>query len=136
MTLVIVLPRPPAALSPNARQTRMAQAARASEYRGECALLIAEQVRAQRWLAPEFVRLSIEYGIGPKTLQEKIRQVGPARPRDVDNAVAACKAAIDALQDGRAILGDDYKCLELGSVRIQPKGTELRFVIEAIACID
>lgn len=109
------MPYPPAALSPNRRLHRLERAKVVADYRRLTQLIARQALGAGRVRGQERGR---ERGQGQGQGQgESGRLVGPAilvvtvhppdhRRRDLDNVLAALKAAIDGLVDG-GVLADD-----------------------------
>lgn len=46
------------------------------------------------------------------------------RPKDEDNALASCKAALDGIRDAGVIKGDSKKYLKIGEVRLYTRKEE------------
>ena len=67
-----------------------------------------------RWERPPRARVSLLFGLLDKRAPH-VRTLS-FHPRDVDNAVGACKALIDGLRDAELIEDDNWAALELGSV--------------------
>lgn len=114
VTLVFRVGLPPVELSPNGRVHRLEKARAAREYRTEARIMgIGARVES-RWKVPDRARVSLHFGL----LDRRARHVVKTsfHPRDVDNAVGACKALIDGLRDAELIVDDNWAALELGSV--------------------
>lgn len=120
------IPLPPAEASPNARAGWRAKAKAVAQWRGQCKVLIQNvRVRAPRPLTCPVV-VSLEFWCGRCMVGGSQVDDGRYRPKDVDNAVAACKALIDAIVDAGVIPDDSHHHLKLGSVVIRrnPNGRE------------
>ncbi len=90
--MILTMPWPPTALSPNARQHYMALARAKKKYREACAWTAKEQ--GARRIEADKLHLTLTFY--PPT----------RRAFDLDNALARCKAMLDGLAD---VLGVDDK---------------------------
>lgn len=90
--MILIMPWPPTALSPNARQHYMALARAKKKYREVCAWQAKEQ--GARRIEADKLHLTLTFY--PPT----------RRAFDLDNALARCKAMLDGLAD---VLGVDDK---------------------------
>lgn len=127
--LVIELPLPPRELSSNGSHGHWRKHSTAvSMYRTECYVRARAQMSpVRRDNPPQRVRVSYE------VCTKGGRAVGRYQPRDATNAVAALKAAQDALVSAGALMDDSQRHMELGSVRIEPgEGPYVRCTIEEL----
>ena len=125
MKYTIELPLPPKACSPNASVVWQRRANARRNYRTECKMLyrahlwsFAQQADALaakgsrgHFLCPNGVTLSYEFFQAQKAFKD-----GRARFRDADNALAAMKAAQDALMDACIISCDSAEIAQIGRV--------------------
>ena len=128
MSLTIELPLPPRALSSNGSHGHWSGHARAeAAYRDECRLWAMAQISPVRRSEPP-ERAYVAYEVctkhgraaAPLTWQQGRRTVSSPRyqPRDQSNALAALKAAQDALVDSGAIKDDSQKHMILAGITI------------------
>jgi crossover junction endodeoxyribonuclease RusA len=85
--VIVDLPWPPRALSPNAREHRMRVADVKAKYRRACWALTREAMG--RWTAPASGKLSLAIVFCPPD----------NRRRDLDNMLAGIKAGLDGVAD-------------------------------------
>lgn len=112
----IVLPWPPKALSPNARQHWAALANAKRAYRRACAWQAAEQ--GVRHTPAEKIAMSLVF-VPPDR-----------RRRDWDNLIASMKAGLDGLAD---VLGVDDSRFRITSELAEGPGGFVRVGIEVLA---
>lgn len=111
--MIITLPWPPAALSPNAR-THWSVLARAKKaYRAAC----AAQAQAQGARRIKADRLHLSLTFYPPT----------RRAYDLDNALARCKAGLDGLAD---VLGVDDSKWSLSIAKGDEIGGMVKVLVE------
>lgn len=97
------MPYPPAALSPNRRLHRLERAKVVADYRRVTQLIARQALGAGRERGRE--RGESGRPVGPAVLVVTVHPPDHRR-RDLDNVLAALKAAIDGLVDG-GVLADD-----------------------------
>jgi Holliday junction resolvase RusA-like endonuclease len=115
MELTVELPLPPRACSPNGRHYWRVKSAAVKNYRSECAMAYRAAWKshlADKPLISGKVTVSLEFW------QARPFKDGRARFKDVDNAVASMKAALDALKEANVIADDRAGLLSLGSVEL------------------
>jgi crossover junction endodeoxyribonuclease RusA len=104
------LPLPPRECSPNARVHWVAKAAAVRDFRADCGILIAQvAMRAPRRLLVTPVVITLDIYCGHTWVGDMVIADGRYRPKDVDNALAACKPLIDAIVDAGVIPDDSTK---------------------------
>ena len=108
MSFTVTIPLPPAAVSPNARlhwgdRARAVKAARREAWYWFRRFLPADWIRVP-------VRIEVEYHC-PKAAKGY-------RPRDIQNAIAALKPAIDGMVDAGVIPDDSRNWLTWGEVKL------------------
>ena len=104
--LVLKLPWPPPALSPNVHVHHMAEYRAKRDYQSDCYFAIRETVGpSPDWIA------------GPDSLVTAavVFVVPDKRRRDLDNAMASLKAAFDALVAAGLLVDDDSEHLKLAA---------------------
>lgn len=117
MALTLMLPWPPAALSPNARQ-HWAQLAKAKKaYRAACAWTAKEQGAGR--IEADKLHLSLVFYPPSR------------RAYDLDNALARMKSGLDGLAD---VLGVDDKHWSLSIDRAEQVGGYVKVRVEVIEC--
>lgn len=116
------LPLPPQEVSPNARGSWRIRAAATRQFRGDCAILIGQVIRrAPRRPLRTPATIYLDIYTGRATLGGVQVDDQRYRPRDVDNAVAACKALIDGMIDAGVLPSDRSEHMQIGSVTIHHK---------------
>lgn len=114
----ITLPLPPRKLSPNAREHWASKARAVKSYRDACGLIL-KHFWAKRDVMAGMVTIDLDF-----YLCKGWHADGLYIPRDPDNALASCKAAIDGLKDAGVIQGDSKKFVRIGEVRLHTKKPE------------
>ena len=114
----ITLPLPPRKCSPNAREHWASKARAVKSYRESCGLIL-KHFWAKRDVIAGMVTIDLDFYLC-KGWHVEDRYF----PRDVDNALAATKAAIDSLKDAGVIQGDSKKFVRIGEVRLHTKKPE------------
>lgn len=107
---------PPAELSPNGRVHWGMKSRITKKYREGCAWAYVA-ARPRTWVVPMQVVVDLEY--------RAHRGCGGYHPKDRDNAIAACKAILDALKDARVIGSDAKDRLELGVFKLMTTAREV-----------
>lgn len=119
MRLVITLPLPPAALSPNARVHWATKASKAKKCRAD-GCLVARHVRNQANLKSPFARATVKAVFYKRT----------AVRSDGDNALASLKNYIDGIADAGIVRDDSafiYLPVEFAKDKSDPR---LELIIE------
>lgn len=116
---IIELPLPPVWCSPNLRSHWSIRAKATRHYREACGYLVLKQLGRRRSRGQ--VTIDMDFYLakpnGPDALY---------RPRDSDNAIASCKAAIDSLRDSGLITNDSKKHVRIGNVNLHSTKKEHR----------
>ena len=127
--LVFKVPLPPRVLSPNAARRgdwRTYQEA-ANAYRDVVWIYARNAGTFAGWEPPARVRVSIEFHTRHR------KGDGLYGPMDCPNAVSAWKAGYDGLVKAGLFADDNWRAMELGSVRIDPsRGPAVVVTVEAL----
>lgn len=107
----IELPLPPSECSPNARVHWGKKARAVREYREACGYLTVKQLGRRR--AQGQITIDLDFYLAKPKLPD-----GLCRPRDPDNAISCCKAAVDSLRDSGLITNDSKKHVRIGNVNL------------------
>ena len=113
LVLTIKLPLPPAGASSNSRSHWSKGVKDKRDYRQAAELFCTQAIRGISTKTPlpfaKRVRVSSEWWLG-----RRLPQDGRYRPRDVQNAVSALKAAFDGVVDAQLVKDDSAQYFELG----------------------
>lgn len=122
----IVVSPPPLECSGNRRGHTIAKSGAIKHYREYVSIVTQSEMRR---LSPmTCATLTVVYGTAPVKLSDAPRY----RPRDIDNAVASIKPAIDGLVSGGAIVDDSFKHLTAISLSIDPRSPHLVLILQEV----
>lgn len=114
----VTIPLPPKALHPNARPHWGTKARAAAQYRRDARLASLEALGRKR---PRWARATIQATFYHRTTRSRL---------DGDNALAAIKAALDALQDA-GVLATDRNVTHLPVVQmVDAKNPRVELMVE------
>lgn len=111
----IEVPLPPAACHPHAKGHWRPKAEATKEYRQMAKIAAIQQTKGCKFLGR--CRVSHEWFMGKCRAEQSVSPLRSAkryRPRDIANAIASLKAAIDGIVDAGVIGDDNHKVLQWG----------------------
>lgn len=117
MRLVCDLPPPPKGLSAQRNVHWMARARATKRYRYDAFVLFSIEKTRARWKGDRPAAITIEY--------RHTRESEGYHPKDVMNAVHACKPAIDGMVDAKVVKDDTKKWLRLDGLTLLTSLEEL-----------
>ena len=118
--MILTLPFPPAALSPNSRAHRMEKARFAAKYRNDC-FFLTKHVMAGRPVTPPDGDIPVKITWHPKTKNLP----------DMDNAIASMKSGLDGI--ARALMVDDKRFRLTWELAAPVKGGKVIVTLGALA---